>query len=88
LILNFLFQFLSESSDFSLVQVLMSASSLEASAEFASQVLKFFLKLFVTAEKYPTEIAVERLCSSLARLSDIPPVELEAWLSRLVTGKN
>ena len=65
----------------------MSASSSEASAEFASQVLKFFLKLFVLAEKHPAEVAVERLCSSLARLSDIPQEELEAWLSRLVTGK-
>ena len=65
----------------------MSASSPDASAEFASQVLKFFLKLFVLTEKHPSEIAVERLCSSLARLSDIPQSDLEAWLSRLVTGK-
>ena len=82
------FQFLTESTDpdFNLVQVLMSASSGEASAEFASHVFKFFLKLFVLAEKHPTEIAIERLCSSLAKLSDIPTPELEAWLSHLVSG--
>ena len=66
---------------------MLSASTPEASAEFASHVLKFFLKLFMLAETNPADSSVERLCSSLARLSDVPASELEAWLSHLVTGE-
>lgn len=79
-------QFLNESSDMSLVQVLMSAATPDASPELASHVFKFFLKLFLLADKRPREAAVEKLCSSLAGLADAPQAELEAWLGHLVKG--
>ena len=56
------------------------------SSAYTSQVLSFFNKLFVSAEKYPEEPSTKRLCGSLAKLSDIPQNELENWLRYLVSG--
>ena len=94
--------FFSESPEHSLVQVLLSIApplsmsveaekklqgSLEApSSEYTSQVLAFFNKLFVSAEKFPDEPSTKKLCASLAKLSDVSQNELENWLRYLVSG--
>lgn len=67
--------------------IISSPSQVHApSSAYTSQVLSFFNKLFVSAEKYPDEPATKRLCTSLAKLSDVPQNELENWLRYLVSG--
>ena len=92
--------FFNESPEHSLVQVLLSiappfsadkGNGLQScgeapSSEYTSQVLSFFNKLFVSAEKYPDEPSTKSLCASLAKLSDVSQNELENWLRYLVSG--
>merc|ERR1712060_317677 len=93
--------FFNESPEHSLVQVLLSIAppilisdrkerfqnALKIpSSEYTLQVLSFFNKLFVSAEKYPDEPSTKRLCASLAKLSDVSQNELENWLRYLVSG--
>merc|ERR1711902_486641 len=58
----------------------------DLSPDFAARVLKFFNKLFAMHEKNPQDEATERLCSSLSKVTDIPKVQLESWLSHVVRG--
>ena len=93
--------FFNESPEHSLVQVLLSIAPpilisdrkerfqnamKIPSSEYTLQVLSFFNKLFVSAEKYPDEPSTKRLCASLAKLSDVSQNELENWLRYLVSG--
>ena len=72
--------------EYDLVQVLMTVNLPELSVEYTSKVLQLFTNLFDAAEAHPKEPSIQRLCSSLARLSQVPINELESWLSFLVHG--
>ena len=70
--------------EFELVQVLLTSSDL--SPEYASKVLRLFDQMFECAEHYSEEPAVTQLCSSIAKLAEIPSSQLDNWLSHLGCG--
>ena len=81
-------EFLPAKPEFELIQILLTiGGSSDLSPEYASKVLKLFNKLFEISEKNPKEAAVVKLCSSLARLAEIPSTQLDNWLRHLVRGK-
>ncbi|CAB4062606.1 UBR4 [Lepeophtheirus salmonis] len=67
-----------------LIKILLSIST--RGPRFASKVLKFFNQLYQLNEKNSSEGSVQRLCSTLSKLAEIPNKHLEEWLNYLVTG--
>ncbi|XP_022084216.1 E3 ubiquitin-protein ligase UBR4-like isoform X1 [Acanthaster planci] len=74
--------FYTEESD--LVQVLLSSANEHLSAEYGIKVLKFFNRLLQFAEDTPGDKSLDRLCSSLTRLSLVDPDSLQGWLARII----
>ena len=81
-------EFLTARPEFELIQILLTiGGSSDLSPEYASKVLKLFNKLFEISEKNPKDTSIVKLCSSLARLAEIPSTQLDNWLRHLVRGQ-
>ncbi|XP_033643062.1 E3 ubiquitin-protein ligase UBR4-like [Asterias rubens] len=78
--------FYTEESD--LVKVLLSSANEYLSAEYGIRVLKFFNKLLQLAEDTPGDKSLERLCSTLTRLSLVDADSLQGWLARIIQDSN
>ncbi|KAK7862494.1 hypothetical protein R5R35_005919 [Gryllus longicercus] len=81
-------QFFSKETGRDLVQVLLSVASPQGalSAPYGAMVLRFFNKLFSTAEKTPGDASLEHLCGSLSRLATVEPELLQGWLQHVILG--
>lgn len=78
-------QFFAASTDRTLVSVLLSVASPQASQRFSTHVLHFFNKLFKTAEKV-TDGSLDRLCSSVSNLANVDNDKLQSWLRHVILG--
>ncbi|XP_046612558.1 E3 ubiquitin-protein ligase UBR4 isoform X2 [Neodiprion virginianus] len=77
--------FFTPNTNTTLVSVLLSVSSPQASQQFSTDVLHFFVKLFKTAEK-SSDSSLERLCSSVSNLANVESEKLQAWLRHVILG--
>ncbi|XP_077863519.1 E3 ubiquitin-protein ligase UBR4-like, partial [Saccoglossus kowalevskii] len=75
-------KFYTEDSD--LVDLLLSSSNENLSAEYGTRLLKFFNKLFQLAEKNSNDKSYETLCSSLGKLTTVSADKLQTWLARII----
>ena len=78
-------EFFAPTTNRSLVSVLLSIASPQASQQFSTHVLHFFNKLFKTAEK-STDGTLDRLCSSVSNLASVETEKLQSWLRHVVLG--
>ncbi|XP_043276539.1 protein purity of essence isoform X5 [Venturia canescens] len=78
-------QFFAPTSNRTLVSVLLSIASPQASQQFGTHVLHFFNMLFKTVEK-TTDGSLDRLCSSVSNLANVEPEKLQLWLRHVVLG--
>ncbi|XP_066993474.2 E3 ubiquitin-protein ligase UBR4 [Anabrus simplex] len=81
-------QFFNRETGRDLVQVLLSVASPQGSqsTHYGTMVLRFFNKLFSTAEKTPGDVSLEHLCGSLSRLATVEPELLQGWLHHVILG--
>ncbi|XP_063242107.1 E3 ubiquitin-protein ligase UBR4 isoform X2 [Bacillus rossius redtenbacheri] len=81
-------QFFNEETNRDLVEVLLSVSSPQGSlsTQYSTRVLRFFNKLFSTAEKTAGDASLTRLCGSLSRLATVEPDLLRGWLRHVILG--
>ncbi|CAD6222096.1 GSCOCG00011717001-RA-CDS, partial [Cotesia congregata] len=68
-----------------LLSVLLSISSPQASQQFNFHVLHFFNKLFKTAETNNDE-SLDRLCCSVSNLTNVENDVLQSWLRHIILG--
>lgn len=78
-------EFFSPESDWTLVSILLSIASPQASQQFGTHVLHFFNKLFKTAEKV-SDSNLDRLCSSVSNLANVENDHLQTWLRHVILG--
>ncbi|XP_012287187.1 E3 ubiquitin-protein ligase UBR4 isoform X2 [Orussus abietinus] len=78
-------QFFDPSTNRTLVSVLLSIASPQASQQFSTNVLHFFNKLFKTAEKASNR-ALDRLCSSISNIAYVESEKLHSWLRHVILG--
>lgn len=71
-----------------LVQVLISFSNTTLSQIYSTKVLKFFEKLFQTAEKQETNFSLEEINCCVSDLGKIETIKLKNWLSHILLGPN
>ncbi|XP_066587252.1 E3 ubiquitin-protein ligase UBR4 [Prorops nasuta] len=69
----------------SLVSVLLSITSPQASQQFGTHVLHFFNALFKATER-TTDGSLERLCNSVANLAYVEYDKLQTWLRHVILG--
>ncbi|KAK0172054.1 hypothetical protein PV328_005423 [Microctonus aethiopoides] len=79
--------FFAPNTNRTLVSILLSIASPQASQQFSSHVLHFFNKLFKIAEK-GTDGILDRLCSSVANLANVESEKLQSWLRHVILGAN
>lgn len=77
--------FFTPNTNTTLVSVLLSVASPQASQQFSTNVLHFFIKLFKTAEK-SSDSSLDRLCSSVSNLANVKSEKLQAWLRHVILG--
>ncbi|XP_008551349.1 E3 ubiquitin-protein ligase UBR4 isoform X1 [Microplitis demolitor] len=78
-------QFFTSCPNRTLVSVLLSISSPQASQQFNFHVLHFFNKLFKTAEKMNDD-SLDRLCCSVSNLTNVENDVLQSWLKHVILG--
>lgn len=78
-------QFFAPSTNRTLVSVLLSIASPQASQQFSTHVLHFFNKLFKTAEKN-MDGTLDRLCNSVSNLAAVDNEKLQCWLRHVILG--
>ncbi|XP_054720473.1 E3 ubiquitin-protein ligase UBR4-like [Uloborus diversus] len=81
--------FFTDDGDNDMVNILLSAANSNLSPVYGTRVLKFFSKLFQQREKNPGDKTLEKLCSSLCKMSKLGKVDsstLQQWLSKVIFG--
>ncbi|XP_011314104.1 protein purity of essence isoform X2 [Fopius arisanus] len=78
-------QFFAPSTNRTLVSVLLSIASPQASQQFSTHVLHFFNKLYKTAEKN-MDGSLDRLCNSVSNLAAVDNEKLQCWLRHVILG--
>lgn len=78
-------EFFAPNSNCTLVSILLSIASPQASQQFGTHVLHFFNKLFKTAEKI-NDSSLDRLCSSVSNLANVENDKLQFWLRHVILG--
>ncbi|KAL0119215.1 hypothetical protein PUN28_009656 [Cardiocondyla obscurior] len=77
--------FFAPDSNHSLVSVLLSITSPQASPQFSTYVFQFFSALFKTTEK-PGDGSLDRLCNSVASFANVEDEKLQTWLRHVILG--
>ncbi|XP_018357497.1 PREDICTED: E3 ubiquitin-protein ligase UBR4 isoform X2 [Trachymyrmex cornetzi] len=77
--------FFAPDSNRSLVSVLLSITSSQASPQFSTYVFQFFSALFKTTEK-PGDGSLDRLCNSVASFANVEDEKLQTWLRHVILG--
>jgi len=77
--------FFAPDSNRSLVSVLLSITSPQASPQFSTYVFQFFSALFRTTEK-PGDGSLDRLCNSVASFANVEDEKLQTWLRHVILG--
>jgi len=77
--------FFAPDSNHSLVSVLLSITSSQASSQFSTYVFQFFSALFKTTEK-PGDGSLDRLCNSVASFANVEDEKLQTWLRHVILG--
>ncbi|XP_018403962.1 PREDICTED: protein purity of essence [Cyphomyrmex costatus] len=77
--------FFAPDSNRSLVSVLLSITSSQASSQFSTYVFQFFSALFKTTEK-PGDGSLDRLCNSVASFANVEDEKLQTWLRHVILG--
>ncbi|XP_025161061.1 protein purity of essence isoform X3 [Harpegnathos saltator] len=77
--------FFASDSNHSLVSVLLSITSSQASLQFSTHILHFFNVLFRTAEK-TTDGSLDRLCNSVANFANVESEKLQTWFRHVILG--
>ncbi|XP_032676900.1 protein purity of essence isoform X4 [Odontomachus brunneus] len=77
--------FFASDSNHSLVSILLSITSLQASLQFSTYILHFFNALFRTAEK-TTDGSLDRLCNSVASFANVESEKLQSWFRHVILG--
>ncbi|KAG5320052.1 POE protein, partial [Acromyrmex heyeri] len=77
--------FFAPDSNHSLVSVLLSITSSQASPQFSTYVFQFFSALFKTTEK-PGDGSLDRLCNSVASFANVEDEKLQTWLRHVILG--
>ncbi|XP_011335506.2 E3 ubiquitin-protein ligase UBR4 isoform X2 [Ooceraea biroi] len=77
--------FFTSDANHTLVSVLLSITSSEASPQFSTYILHFFNVLFRTAEK-ASDRSLDRLCKSVANFANVESEKLQTWLRHVILG--
>ncbi|XP_014478762.1 PREDICTED: protein purity of essence isoform X5 [Dinoponera quadriceps] len=77
--------FFAPDSNHSLVSILLSITSSQASLQFSTHILHFFNILFRTAEK-TTDGSLDRLCNSVANFANVESEKLQTWFRHVILG--
>lgn len=72
----------------SLISVLLSVSSSQASQHFGTRILHFFNRLFKVAEKQPSDVSLDRLCQLVSNLAKADSEQLQMWLRHVILGSS
>ncbi|XP_020299583.1 E3 ubiquitin-protein ligase UBR4 isoform X2 [Pseudomyrmex gracilis] len=80
-----LYLFFVHDTNHSLVSVLLSITSPQATPQFSTYVLHFFNVLFRTAEK-ANDILLDHLCNSVTNFANIESEKLQTWLRHVILG--
>ncbi|XP_014258727.1 E3 ubiquitin-protein ligase UBR4 isoform X2 [Cimex lectularius] len=81
-------KFFDNSSEKSLVKILLSVASPKTSnsTTYGVKIFQFFNQLFTTMEKNPGDEGLERLCDSVLKLAHVEPTQLSNWLHLVILG--
>ncbi|XP_013777424.1 E3 ubiquitin-protein ligase UBR4-like isoform X2 [Limulus polyphemus] len=82
-------KFFTENPEKDMINILLSASNENLSPTYGTRVLKFFSKLFQQVEKNPSDKTLEKLCSTLSKMSKLSKLDTSAlhhWLEKIISG--
>jgi E3 ubiquitin-protein ligase UBR4 len=77
--------FFTSDANHTLVSILLSITSSEASPQFSTYILHFFNVLFRTAEK-ASDRSLDRLCKSVVNFANVESEKLQTWLRHVILG--
>lgn len=78
--------FFAPDTNHSLVSILLSITSPQASSQFSTYILHFFNALFRTTEKTTNDGSLDRLCNSVANFANVESEKLQTWLRHVILG--